>query len=359
MKRTIFVSICFMILLLLTFPINVQAQDIEWIEISKEGYWNTCERVHWEKNDPIIAEGTAVWQTSVFNFTGYEAIINFTEFYSARSHWWDEWSWQQFHITFKFQSTQTGRYVLFWVGLRDYQWRWGLFSERKAGALSFLNETHDWEWFGNGHNFDVDYGLNPDYLKIILTFNGSSTIITAAYIYPHGKEPPLLFLKREFHINPNEFLNITITQTVYHTGHGGFKGYLYDQIYGNWEIPQLPPSKIWIIEKNPFLKFTEGVKYFFGKLLPGWITGIVDTARSWGAFFVDLLVLLGSAVIQFFPFFPLIFLFWLFDAILTSIIEGNLQPIGNAVMTIYNTVRGIVTAIVNLAQTIWSIIKFW
>jgi len=336
-----------------------QAQDIEWIEISKEGYWNICERVHWEKNDPIIAEGTAVWQTSVSNFSGYEAIINFTEFYSARSNWWDEWSWQQFHITFKFQSNLTGRYILFWVGLRDYQWRWGLFSERKVGALSFLNETHDWEWFGNGHNFIVDYGLNPDYVKIILTFNGSSTVITTAYIYPHGKEPPLLFMKATHNINPNEFLNVTITQTIYHTGHGGFKGYLYDQIYGNWEIPQLPPSKIWIIEKNPFLKFVEGVKYFFGKLLPGWIGGIIDIAKNWGAFFLDLIVLLGSAAIQFFPFFPLIFLFWLFDAILTSIMEGNLQPVGNAVMTIYNTVRGIVTAIVNLAHTIWSIIKFW
>ena len=272
MKKKLILFISLFLLLFASVPLC----HAEWIEINKEGYWSTCERVHWEKNDPIIAEGNATWQTSVFNFSGYEAIINFTEFYSTRSNWWDEWSWQQFHITFKFQSNQTGRYILFWVGLRDYQWRWGLFSERKAGALSFLNETHDWEWFGNGQNFIVDYGLNPDYIKIILTFNGSSTIITAAYICPYGQEPSLLFMKSTYNINPNEFQNVTITQTVYHTGHGGFKGYLYDQIYGESEIPQLPPSKIWIIEKNPFLKFVEGTKYFFGKLLPGWIMGIID-----------------------------------------------------------------------------------
>lgn len=59
------------------------------------------------------------------------------------------------------------------------------------------------------------------------------------------------------------------------------------------------------------------------------------------------------------PFLPIIVIFWLLDATVTSVQDGNLQPLGNAFMTIYDFIRGVIQAIVNIASTIWEYIKIW
>ena len=325
----------------------------DWSQVSIEGDWSVCERTHWEQNDVEVSEGTARWEISIQNFSGYKAIINFTELYTRRLEWWWESAAKYVDIYFKFRSNLTGNYITIWVGFKDYQYRWGLFGGRKVGVLCEWNGTLDGYYI-------TDYNLNPSYVEVYLTFNGTKNILITAFLYEPSKTEPYLLMKYDYDILENEFWNITLTQTVKHRECGFFKGFLYDQIYGNWETPSLPESALLpYYEANPIWQFVDAVKYTFGTVLPGAVMNLINLAGSWASFFTDLIVLVGQSAIQFFPFFPLIFLFWLLDAIITSVYVGNLQPVGNAVMTIYNTLRGVVSAIVSIAETIWSIIKFW
>ena len=63
--------------------------------------------------------------------------------------------------------------------------------------------------------------------------------------------------------------------------------------------------------------------------------------------------------IQFLPYAPLLLLFWIVDAGITSVATGSFSPIGVCVATIWSVMSQLVNAIVSIAQTIYDFIHFW
>ena len=144
-----------------------------------------------------------------------------------------------------------------------------------------------------------------------------------------------------------------------HGGCGYFKGGLSDTIYQESWTLGVPEGVIKWVTSNWFWDFVDGTKRFLSKTLPGYVMDLINTAGQWASFFLNIIVIIGYTAIQFLPLFPIIFVLWLIDVVITSAVTGDFRIIGDAVMGLYNTLRGVVQAVINFAETIWSIIKFW
>ena len=349
--------------LLLIFPIlflfSVIPVYADWTQVSKSGDWSICERTHWEQNDVEASSGKAIWEISISNFSGYYATVNFTELYTRRLKWWWERASKTVNIYWNFTSLNSGNQLLLMAGFWDYQRIWGLeFGRKVMGATGWnckLDELTTYAAYG--------YDCYPAFVEIWVYKNSSEGKIYAKLLLydPDVPDPYDLAVDDYFEISSEDFKDVKLTLIIEHEGCGVFKGGLSDTIYieeESWN-PTIPSGKIKWVTSNWFWDFVDGTKRFLSKTLPGYVMNYINVAGQWANFFLELIVLIGYSALQFLPFFPIIFLFWLLDAGLTSIVTGDFRIVGDAVMTIYNTLRGIVQAIINIGETIWSIIKFW
>ena len=342
MKRKLVFFIPLLFLLFASVPLC----HAEWSLISKSGEWDICERTEWAKFNAVSNEGEASWSIDVNNFNGYYGVLNFTELYVYRE-WWHFWDAQHFDIEFKFQSRTSGDSATISLNFKDYQTFWGAAYDRKVNIWLQINEQY--EHFG-----EYPYSLDPEYFEIYFTFN-SSSVVLGVFLY-QTKSPIPVKCELETVGVASNFQNITITINAHHYGVGHFHGFLTDNI--SETPPELPSQYRALRETLGLGDFVETIIGVAGQV-PATIMNIINIIKDYGDWFLSGLCILGNIAVQIFPFFPYICLFWFLDAILTSVTEGNLQPIGNAVMTIYNTIRGIVAAIANIAETVWDIIKFW
>ena len=332
----------------------------EWNELYIEGDWSICERIYWKQDDlNIETKGKASWEITIANFSGYYATVNLTELSTKRLQWWWESSGNEIDIYWNFTSLSSGNKILINVGFWTYQRVWGLESGRYVmGATGFNVELDRLTTYDR-----YSYDLFPAFVEIWVYRNVSEgKIYTKVLLYdPDVPEPYDLAVDDYFEIESSDFKDVKLTMWVEHQGIGAIEGGMSDTIYTeeqNWQ-PKIPEGKIKWVTSNWFWDFIDGTKRFFGKILPGYISEFINIATNWAGTFLSLLTLIGYSALQFLPFFPIIFIFWLLDAIITSVNEGNFQPIGNAMMTIYNTLRGIISTIVSIAHTVWNIIKFW
>jgi len=352
MKR----KLIFFILLLFLLFASVPLCYAEWSEVSIEGDWSICERTYWEQNDVEVSEGTAIWQTHVINFSGYYAIINFTELYTRRLEWWHESASKWVDITFNITCDNSGKFITVRANFWDYQRVWGLEFGRKTGIqIGFCEDINQVAMYPA-----YSYDLFPSFVEIYVWINETeSKIYAKGLLWDPDVPDPYDLGKKSFDIEPLEFTNVTITQTVTHGDCGYFKGGLSDTIYQESWTLEVPEGKIKWVTSNWFWDFVDGTKRFLSKTLPGYVMNFINVAGQWANFFLQIIVLIGYSALQFLPLFPIILAFWLLDAGLTSIITGDFRIVGDAVMTIYNTLRGIVQAIINFAHAIWNVIKFW
>jgi len=352
MKKSFLLLIILVLLMLYVFPVYAA----EWNEVSVQGDWSICERTHWEQNDVEVSEGTAIWQTQVTNFSGYYTVINFTELYTRRLQWWHERASKWVDITFNITCDDSGKFITVKANFWDYQRMWGLEFGRKVGIqIGFCEDINQVAMYPS-----YSYDCSPSYVEIYVWINTTESKIHAkGLLWDPDVPDPYDLGGKSFDIEPLEFANVTITQIVEHGDCGVFKGGLSDSIYQqSWTI-EVPEGKIKWVTSNWFWDFIDGTKRFLSKTLPGFIMNYINVAGQWASFFLDIIVVLGHSALQFLPIFPIIFLFWLLDATITSVVTGDFRIIGDAVMTIYNTLRGVVQAIINFAQAIWNVIKFW
>jgi len=351
MKKS-FLIILLLPMLSLAYPVSAT----DWNKIESSGDWDVCERTHWEQNDVEVSEGTATWKTQVINFSGYYAVINFTELYTRRLQWWHESASKWVDITFNITSDNSGRFITVRANFWDYQRMWGLEFGRKTGIqIGFCEDINQVAMYPA-----YSYDLSPAFVEIYVWINETeSKIYAKGLLWDPDVPDPYDLGKKSFDIEPLEFTNVTITQTVRHGDCGYFKGGLSDTIYQESWTLEVPEGVIKWVTSNWFWDFVDGTKRFLSKTLPGYVMDLINTAGQWASFFLEIIVVIGYTAIQFLPLFPIIFVLWLIDVAVTSVVTGDFRIVGDAVMGLYNTLRGIVQAVINFAETIWSIIKFW
>ncbi len=320
MKRVSLIALS--ILLLFSMFTQVYAQN--WVFVGQSGEWASISLNHVEKYGKN--EGWATWKVNVTNFQGLtiNVSINYLDC------WKELWEWGQW----------CGLYI--YIILNNGTKSYGVtFEIEKWYEFWFASATRVW----GGVYLDVDspkdlYGKYPTVKMIREPAFGIVSIYPDGKVYFFGKSG-------ETHgdydaIGYNfDHQNVTITMQYYQGGNGKFSldiQHWFNMYYTKYKEE---PTKDW------FWSLWNNLMAFF------------SSAPQWFAWIGASIVFIMQAFAIALPFFPLIVFLWFIDAVVTSITEGNLQPIGNCFMTIYNYLRALIQTIANILSTIWEHIKFW
>jgi len=317
-----------------------------WTQESQTGDWDICERTHFKAGS---GSGSAEWHTSIENFTGYYAKINFSDLYVTRE-WWDESEYKIVEIKLKFEGNGSSFWVRIWFD--DYQGLWGAYYGRKVHFDALVNIT-DWDE-GDWTFWEYDYDLNHN-VEFYFVFNNSHVSLYA-YNYREGYEKPVKIepYPNGWNVSDSWGNNVNITMIIEHSGSGHFEGFYSDEVK---QITYLPEGATWT-ERNIW-SFISFITDAWNKVVPKEFRDWINSLGSYFAFFINILAIVWNGITLSVQFFPAIILFWFIDAIITSVNEGDLQPIGKAFMAIYDFGRGVISTIVNIIHTIYDFIHFW
>jgi len=347
MKMVKKVVILGLILLFVLMPLTYA----DWTVLQEPyGEWGTCERTSWETINGDNY-GNASWQINVENFTGYNAEYYVSEFSNYRLAWWHEGSSKNFIIKTKFQINDTHS-IIAWVWFSSYQNLWGAIYKNVVRMDITLSEDDECTFLGEYTITDLN-----TYAVTDIWYNSTIQELRV-YLYHvadgyRSKEEGLIW-----NVTSTDLENVTITQTIYHYGVGKFKGFMWDTIYQNEPYSPTIPD----ISEEIFFDiwhFINNLSNALKKALPSWLWDWINNFGSWFSWLFDILGIVWVAIVNSVHFIPIIILFWFLDAIITSLYYGDLHPIGNCFMTIYNFARGIISTLSNIAHTIYDILTFW
>jgi len=317
-----------------------------WTQESQTGDWDICERTHFKAGS---GDGSAQWNTTVSNFTGYYAKINFSDLYVIRD-WWDESEYKIIDIKLKFEGNGSSFWI--WFMFYDYQGLWGAYYGRKVSFDAQVNLT-DWD-SGDWTMLLHDYSLNHNVEFYFVLNNSHVSLYAFDYIEGYTKPKKIEPYPNGFNVSDSWGTNVNITMIIDHSGYGHFEGFYSDEIKA---ISYLPESATFA--ERTIWDFINFITDTWNKIIPKAFRDWIDSLGSYFSFFINMLAIVWNGIVLSVHFFPFIILFWFIDAIMTSVYDGNLQPIGKAFMTIYDFGRGLISTIVNIIHTIYDFIHFW
>ena len=342
LKLKILFSIFFMLFIFAGVMPLTYAGANEWTQDYQNGVWKVCERTHWEKyqND---SSGEAQWDYSLSNatFHGYYGKI-----------WLDDF---QVYSSWRFFDTQELWYNLtigdpaltIQILIKERVWIWGL-----VGGDPIMEV---WVFYnGTELSYEVQgtYRKSPRNAEIFVWKDGDNVKVRVLDYY--DKALPIEMAYDNQAVSSTWFENATLKLKVKHGGFGYFNAHLSDDLKTEAWTPELKAST-----EPEYPNIFDLVAKLGYDALPQFMKDWVDSITAWSTSFFTVLAMVWGSVTQIVPMLPMILLFWILDATITSVVEGDLHPIGNCMMTLYNTARGIIQAIVSIIHTIYDFIHFW
>ena len=341
-------------MMLFTFSILVNSVCADWNLVKKTGEWQQCERTYWQTPWGDNS-GEAEWVINIANFTRYDADFRPLKIDTYRSEWWHFNSWKDLRIYIEVSDVNKTFCINAQINLvAEIQW-WGLYYNRQYYVYLFgVNKTCD-----TSKVFSLEY-YPTTYITLNLFYNASQNRLYG-YIYhvtdTQRKWVTILYdehLEDGVEVPSGWGQNVTIKIRVQHNGKGDVKAEMVDTV----NPPGPPPS-------------FPGTEELIAHDIWNWITQISGTFAPWikGILNMFAIVTMMLATVigvfwHFAGFIPFIILFWFLDAALTSIHEGNLYPLGNVFMTLYDFVRAVIQTIItilhyiyNVACSVWDKIK--
>jgi len=362
LKRKLLLPLTLFTVALILIP-SAYAQN--WQLFHEDGYYAGTRTLIYKTNNAL--NGLYGWNISIENFTGYHASFNFSrmEMYKV---WWSPWAEQNVWFIWEITSG-TDSIVAQIEAKRRLDW-WGLQDKLGITPIFFQNpppislDINDW------YTYDLDarvadyfvgeyFQLKQNVVLDIIKLN-ETTIRGVVYIEGSTNTGVLDYNWTV----PNGFCdNVLIKFYIKHLvayGTGEFLGYLSDTIYTN--EPYNPEIEYETVQAETFAELI--AKYLRGigqsiAFIPEAVKEMLRNSGEWLNFLTSILMISWSAVVASIHFLPAIILFWFVDAIGTSAYYGDLHPIGNCFMTIYNFVRAVISTIISLAQAVWDAITFW
>lgn len=324
----------------------------DWTLTDQTGDWRVCERTRWSKYE-TWADGEASWEINVTNFDGYYAEISMSTFYCSKLEWWRFSAGQNVELIWVLSNgshfIRCGFLFMHWFEFWGAIWHgphvyggWcGTFNDTDPLTTTihpveldentvirlyvyFTNETI------NNQTYQVLTG------KMIANVYGTEYDIGGVIAGDISQ-----FRGIGYPVDIQQWRNLTITFQIKHGGVGKFDGQMWDSIETTWTREVPTGVKQWLTS-NPIEDFINTIVTM--KWAPEWVKELF-------AFVAQGISLIGNAVIGFVPFIPIILLFWLLDAALTSAYYGELHPLGSAIMNLYDIFRGLI-------QTLYNILHF-
>jgi hypothetical protein len=314
----------------------------EWVQTKLEGTWKSISLNHVEAEGENW--GVAIWQINVTGFQGFSVNISTIEFDGWR-RWYESGNYEKFaiRITISNGTVNHGACLI----LVDREELWGAFElvvVYAANKRDFSNPNDPYEldwtaehkgWWYQPTTYGEDKAKNY-YAWISIKANGNVSV--AVYDSDDGK-----WVGETLAVGGYDFTgqNVTVTLSYYHGGYGRIIADLGQSL--EYNIP-------------PFV--TPRSKDFWSQVADA-IQGTLLQIPTWFGWLASLLAVLFGSAVQFLPLVPLIFVFWILGATVEAIWYGSVEPLAEALHTLYSTMQKIIQVIVNIAQTVWNFIKFW
>lgn len=305
-------------------PLPAYAQ--QWTLVGQGGTWEQISLYHASKSGDNW--GYAIWQTNVSNFQGFTVNVSI----NSIEVWKEWWEWGKSCI-FEVRLILSNGTHSFGAYIRIEKWyEWWIASATAAYGGSYLDEDSIAKL---GERYPT-LGMRPDPVFALISVHKDGKV----YLLCKAKDG-------EWHGDYDavgyrfQGDNVTIQMGYFHSGRGKFDMDIQHLTYQYYVPYKEEPKKDW------WWALWDGLMRFFSGI-PQWL--------SWISAIIVTVFTSFSLIL------PFIFLFvflWILDAVIISILTGNIQVIGNVFMTIYDFVRAVIQTIVNIAETIWNIIKFW
>lgn len=340
----------FTMMIALVFPVFA-----DWNEVDYSGDWYVRERNHWVA-EPDMNSGESYWEYNNFVFEGYEASINFTQFKSYR-HWWEYQDNKKVVLLWNFSNIYI--YINFLEQHNLFGWiqdRWVQVATSENSTAFTTSADFWWNPFAIQTQRD-DFFNYPTYVKIYMDKVSATEVQIIIMNCRTDTSHFVLMWNNTYTVSADWFAHNNLTFSIMHDNYGLFDGGMSD-----------------IIHTTPFspdYEVTEGVKGFgiwdfidnlIGgaiRSLPNWLQEQIFTLGSWFNRFVDMLPTIWNFVLEIIPILPYILLFWVLDAVFTSIHEGNIKPLGICFSTIINTGASVINGLVSILHTIYDFIHIW
>ncbi|MEM3442931.1 MAG: hypothetical protein QXM86_03645 [Candidatus Bathyarchaeia archaeon] len=313
------------ILLFLFCLLFISPVFADWTLIQKTGEWIECERNYFRRAG--WCEGNATWQINVSSFKGYTLKFRFPT-WNVWREWWQWHSDMNVEIIVKINDGNCNLWIFYqingWTDTFGLTRGVTLYSGVKENAASF-----DPYWDSN-----VMWRAGDIQRECQLIVNDRSVTFLVYYEHTSAAQGNYLGNTKTYNYT---FYNkpVNVTLTYHHYGQGCA---VYQIIDEQWSGSTPPPHEATFMEQLSWWQ----------NFWNTYIAPLFSNVGQWISWLSAFLSILVNAFKLSFPFLPVIVLCWLMDAIATSIIEGNLQPIGTVFMTIYDFIRGIIQTIVNI-----------
>jgi hypothetical protein len=357
MKRKMFIGLLCLVLMSCFIPF-VKADD--WVLVEKTGDWAICETNHWKAVSGQYQGEVLFSYGQLSNFTGYYGRIYLISIDAwTTSIWlWDSSCLKEAFVWLDFDGANTNVKV----GIRFHKKvdLYGLLGGSGIMACILINSTE--------YNFDYAVYMSAlgsqNYVDVYVSREGDVLKIKV-YHYASLFEKPTLLNEKDIQVGASWFSNVSVKMKVSHEtiasygwtsrNDGSFEAGIIDEnfefIPSQYPETKSPAESIW----DSFIRGLIGII----NVIPQWVRNALNYLYDGLKWIGGLFVTFFGIVLQMFPLFLPIILFWFIDAVITSIEEGSFQPIGNVVYSIYEFVRGIIQTLANILQTIWDILTFW
>jgi hypothetical protein len=326
-----------------------------WTNLFTTGQWDTCDRSTFKATQGMDS-GAAAWKyPHIANFSGYEATFNFSVLVNEGVNWWD---WQTLkRLTFNWNISNV--YVSIAaedvVNFARYPgWYWVYYGSSK-NETAFTADW--WNWWAVHYERD-QWDYHYDTFKIYV-YMPNSTRVTVEFYKDKGINGVTQLQSVTYTVPADWSSYVDITMIVDHDGAGRFTGSFSDAIKTGSYSPDLPTDYDKPAGENFFYRFMSGIARELGKILPTWLVDDISMFIGWTGPFLSLLSVFAAGISAALPFAPLIFLFYLLDAGITSVYQGSFTPIGQFVTTLYHLFAAFAQVLVTIAHAIYSFIHFW
>jgi len=327
----------------------------DWVNVSTSGDWDVIERTTF-KTPSGQYFGDAIYQIQVENFTGYHASIYLNKFETWKLAWWHWDSYKNFMVRINFTGSNWNASIRI-----DYSATivsWFALYDTDVDANAWLNGSISYSW--GGVSRPNVYFYPNGWVEVYFSITENQTINYGVYEYQAGSNPILLVhysnnVLGDFNISKT-MDNVTITLEYKHENVGIVDGWLEDTIYQGESVEY--PTNVRVLP-NAIQDFFSSLIQTVNKILPQWLKDSLATIWGFFSFVGSIFMLVLNIVGLIMPHIGFIILFWILDAIITSVNEGNLQPIGNVFTSIFEIGRGIYQTIANIIEAIWNVIHFW
>lgn len=336
-----------LLLLFTPFIFFSPAYGEEWVQTKLDGTWKSISLNHVEAEGENW--GVAIWQIKVTNFKGLTVNI-FAPWFDTWRRWYEVNNWFAFSVRIAISNGTTN----YGAALRIFgkeevsvplPWVFETVQIRAASQRDLSNPNDPYEvddladkkgW----NSFATNYGESMAHEYQAYIGISSFGQVQVCYFDPQDKKWFGDTLAVEGYNYWGQ--NVTVTLSYWHGGYGSITADLGINLEGS-TLPSYEPAV-----QKAFMDYIWDAIFAF-------IKGIGD----WFVWLAMLLTALFTAMGPFLPLLPIIFMFWILGVTVEAIETGRIELLAEALYAVYETIKKVIQVIVNIALTVWSIIKFW